>query len=153
MKIGLMGVLVDTPPGWEVRVKRVEADVDSARRLAVTHAATIPLPAERGDFGSGIVERLGPDDVFVALLEYGEEVVGSNLFAARGFPRDVGADDFDTARLQVNLPGQAGFQRFFTVGDRAFCLYVVIGAYRNRARLARKVRDLMESVEVGARDE
>ncbi len=148
-----MGVAVATPVGWEVRVKRVAGEVSEARSLAVTHAATVPLPAERGDFGSGVVENLGSDDIFVALLEYGEEVVGSNLFAPGEFPPEIKPADFDTARLRVSLSDQAGLQRFFTLGDRAFCLYVVIGDYRNRGRLIHRVRELLEAIEIGIRDE
>ena len=31
------------------------------------HVATVPLPAGRGDFGSGVVETLGPDDVGIRI--------------------------------------------------------------------------------------
>lgn len=153
MKVELMGVSVATPPGWEVRVKRVQPEVESARSLAVTHAATVPLPAKRGDFGSGVVETLGDDDVFVALLEYGEEVVGSNLFSDSQFPPELEPDHFDTSRLQVNLPGQSGLQRFLTLGDRAFCLYVVLGDHRNRGRLLGRALQLLDSIEITERDE
>ena len=37
---------------------------------AVVHAATFPLPRERGDYGDGAVQRMSDTDVFVALVEF-----------------------------------------------------------------------------------
>ena len=50
------------------------------------HACTRPLPAERGDFGSGVIDLLGSDDVFVSLIEFGSEVADQGLFARQGRP-------------------------------------------------------------------
>ena len=52
--------------------------------LVTVHAATFPLPPVRGDYGSGAVEIMGPDDVFVSLLEFGPSSAGSPLFAQVG---------------------------------------------------------------------
>ena len=50
----------------------------------VLHACTRPMPADRGDFGSGVVDLLGPDDIFVALVDYGTEVADQGLFEKPG---------------------------------------------------------------------
>src|SRR5205814_916377 len=79
------GLAVDLPPGWAGRVTRRPVDpappavrtfaAASGRDLtesthAVAHLANFPLPENRGDFGSGAVEVMGPRDVLVVLLEY-----------------------------------------------------------------------------------
>ena len=44
--------------------------------------ADIALPAVRGVYGSGVVERLGPSNVFVAVVEFDPADAGTGLFAA-----------------------------------------------------------------------
>ena len=52
----------------------------------VAQFATFPLPDDIGDFGSGAVTLMGPQDVFASLFEYGPESVGTALFARQGRP-------------------------------------------------------------------
>lgn len=116
----------------------------------VLHAATVALPAERGDFGSGVVELLGVDDVFVSLVEYGEEEAGSKLFKEGLLPRQLGPDLFRTSQLQRWQPGQAGLQVFFSVDGRAFCLYVVLGSFNRRGELVKEVNALLAGLAIGS---
>jgi hypothetical protein len=111
----------------------------------VLHAATIPLPASRGDYGTGAVELLGPGDVLVALVEHGEAAAGTPLFERSGFPTPSAAD-FHPRGLQRTIDGQSGAQWFFHVGRRAFCLYVVLGSHAWRARLVPRVRELVDAL-------
>ena len=111
------------------------------------HAATVPLPEGRGDFGGDVTGRLGEQDVFVALFEYEPEAVGSPLFSSRGRP-DVDAADFSPAGLQRSIAGQSGRQYFFQEAGRAFCLYVVLGSHVRRAGLLREVRSVLETLAV-----
>jgi hypothetical protein len=67
------------------------------------------------------------DGVFVALLEYDPDLAGVGLFAPYGKPGKVRSADASPKGLHRALKGKAGLQRFFTDGDRAFCLYVVMG--------------------------
>ena len=46
----------------------------------------LPLPAGRGSFGSGAVELMAGQDVFMTLFEYGEESVGTEFSRHRGSP-------------------------------------------------------------------
>lgn len=112
------------------------------------HLASFPLPAERGSFGSGAVEFMRSDDVFMTLFEYGEESVGTPLFAAQGIPRQIAAREFDRNALQRALPGQSGLQRFFTEGGRAFCLYIVLGSHIDRADVLSQVNAVLETLEI-----
>ncbi len=163
------GLSVALPPEWEGRIfRRVESTAvftPQARSAAadgrgaggwageqthpVLHLATFALPAQRGDYGSGAVEIMGAADVFVALLEFGPECVGSALFRAVGVPT-VRASSFDPQALQRRLPGQAGCQLFFTAAARAWCLYVVIGDARRAAAAGTRVNALLTGIELEA---
>ena len=70
-RIAAMGMATTPPPGWDVTIYR---------RAAAGGQQTHPSPRGhggaafgRGDYGSGLVEVLGPDDVFVALLDFGPQ--------------------------------------------------------------------------------
>jgi hypothetical protein len=58
--------------------------------------------------------------------------------------------DFSPAQLQRTIPGQSGTQYFFSEGGRAFCLYVVLGSHARRAHLVRKVRDVLDTLDLDA---
>ena len=132
MRLEHAGVAVDLPPGWEARARTQPPSAAGGRGNLLLHAATVPLPAARGDFGSGVVELLGPDDVFVSLFEYDEADAKRALFAAQGLPT-VRPADFSTAVLQRTQLGHSGAQLFFTAAGRPFCLHVVLGSHSRRA--------------------
>ena len=117
----------------------------------VAHFATCPLPAIRSDFGAEVVELLSANDVFVALLEYGPEEVGSELFAHEGLPRRLDPRQFRPAQLQRTLRGQAGLQVFFHERGRAFCLYVVLGDATDAHLLVRRVEQVLATVQIEER--
>ena len=54
---------------------------------AVLHLGNFALPGDRGDYGSGAVERMGADNTFVAILEFGQECLGTALYSSVGLPR------------------------------------------------------------------
>lgn len=163
------GVSVALPAEWEGRIfRRPEPTAvfsPQARRPAaahpgtdgwagerthpVVHLATFALPAQRGDYGSGAVEIMDAADVFLALLEFGPECLGSALFSAAGIPT-LRAASFNPQALQRHLPGQAGCQVFFTAAARAWCLYVVIGDARRAAAASARVNALLTRIEVKA---
>jgi hypothetical protein len=110
------------------------------------HAGSFPLPEDRGDYGSGAVEIMRPNDVFLALLEFPPDSVTTPMFAADGLSLPLLASEFDPQRMQRNIPGQSGMQRFFQVDGRAFCLYAVIGSHTRRAVLAPVATDAVRSL-------
>ena len=150
MTLSTDGLTLVLPSGWEVRLRRQAPSGQDATRNLLLHAATVPLPAERGDFGSGVWELLGPDDVFVSLLEYDAEDAGTALFAAQGWPV-VRPADFSPAAMQRQVPGRSGAQWFFSVADRPFCLYAVLGSHARRAAGAATVTRLLAQLAVEAR--
>jgi len=161
------GLAVALPPRWEGRLyRRTVGEAGTALRAGATHPtqptatgwpgelshpvlhlANFALPASRGDYGTGAVERMGPDNLFLALLEFGPDCLGTALYSPRGVPR-VRPGQFNPNGMQRRVAGQAGFQHFFTEGNRPFCLYVVIGSHRQAVRLAEQANEVLERIEV-----
>jgi hypothetical protein len=144
MKLQAHGIETDLPPGWEGRIALrtppgggAGASTRSAEPTPtgtagevpnpVVHLANFPLPEQRGDFGSGAVDLMTVENVMVVLFEYGPESVGTALFKRKGIPTQLTPAMFSPSALQRTLPGQAGCQVFFTVENRAFCCYTVLG--------------------------
>jgi hypothetical protein len=152
------GLAAELPERWEGRLYlRADVPDDTAHPMAygwpeeqanpVLHLANFALPPSRGDFGTGAVEAMGEQHVFVSLFEYNREEAGRPLFAARGFPR-LTVRDFAPNQLQRRLPGQLGCQRFFTHAGRAFCLYVVLGSQRHAVSLVQEVHEVIARLRV-----
>ena len=120
----------------------------SRRRLVVLHMANFWMPAERSDYGSEAIEVMGPEGVFVSLVEFGAEAAQSQLFEHKGIPVPLRPEEFSPARLQRPMGDQAGLQRFFRSGGRAFCLHVVIGAHRRRQVLAVEVNSIVSGLSI-----
>jgi len=141
------GVSVRELGGWDVRISRRPPTEPEERTHSVTHISNFPLPAQRGDFGSGAVERMGRDDILVVLVEFDADSATTPLFAQRGLPKPH-AGDFDPRKLQRTLAGQSGGQWFFNTGTRAFTLYVVLGSHDRRARLVPKVNAILDQLTI-----
>ena len=146
-RIEAMGIRVAPPTGWEATIYR-RAPAAGERTFPIVHAATVPLPPERGDYGGGLVEILGPSDVFVSLLEFGPEAAGATLFRPAATIPGLTPDAFRPRQLQRVIRGQAGAQRFVSVQGRAFCLYAVIGSMLNRVPLSTRANQLIGSFSV-----
>ncbi len=156
------GLSVDTPRGWEGRIFRrpqsgqvTAADAPPGPpappgelTFPVLHASTIALPNDVADYASEAVVGLGPDDAIVVLKEFAPANAAQPLFAAAGLPRTLDPDAFAPNVLQRRIRGQAGLQRFFHDGGRAFCLYVVLGAYTNRQRVVPRVDAVLASIQI-----
>jgi hypothetical protein len=97
----------------------------------VVHLANFALPPGRGDFGSGATDRMTEANALIVLFEYGPESVGQPLFASKGIPCSLHPNHFRSNALQRQIPGQIGFQHFFTEAGRAFTLFVVLGSTRH----------------------
>jgi hypothetical protein len=116
------GLSIELPDGWEGRIFR------RAEAAPILHVASFPLQAGDGDFGAAATGRMGPDTAFAAMLEYRADGIvrpGVGLFQALGQPTPD-PREFSPFQLQVTRPGQFGWQRFFTSGDRPSCLYAVV---------------------------
>lgn len=150
------GLAASLPRQWEGRIfqRPVTAEPQHlGRNVAgnhpVMHLANFALPPDRGDYGSGAVELMGPGQVFVALLQFGPDCLGSALFAPVGFPV-LSAQSFNPNALQRRIAGQAGFQRFCTVDSRPLCVYVVLGAQRQAGALCPQINQVLQRIEVSS---
>jgi len=117
------GIEIDLPGGWEGRIFR------RGHGAPTLHAATFPLPHADGEFGSYATARMPAGGAFLTLTEYhpgkGLEP-GRGLFRSSALPLPLRHDRFHPRTLLVGRRGQAGFQHFFTMGGRPFCLYAVV---------------------------
>jgi len=146
MKMNAFGLQVQLPAAWDARMYRRGAEGEE-ETFPVLHAATFALPADRGDYGSGAVDLMGPDDVFIALREFDRAATHKKLFANVGVPL-LRANDFQPQALQRAIPGQSGCQKFFSFRERPFCLYVVLGRHSRRVPLTRKANQLVAGLDI-----
>ncbi len=146
-RIASAGLSIAPPTGWEASIYR-RAAASGERTDPIVHAATVPLVAGRADYGGGVVETLGPDDVFVSFLEFGPDAAKSPLFGQLSAVPGLTPDVYRPRQLQRTIPGQAGVQRFFTVAGRAFCLYSVIGSMARRVTLTARANQLIGTFQV-----
>lgn len=155
------GLAVDVPPGWEGRVfRRAEAGELRATGVAgepappgeltfpVVHVASVPIPNDAADYGSDVVETLGPDDALVVLKEFDPVDASQPLFERAGMPRVLSGTDFDPSALQRRLEGQAGRQIFFNEAGRAFCIYVVLGSFSRRNTVVASVNAVLATIRI-----
>lgn len=146
-RLSAAGLAVTPPAGWEASIYR-RPPAPGEQTYPVVHAATIPLLPGRGDYGGGLVEMLGPDDVFVGVLEFGPQAARSALFNTLTAVPGLTPDSYRPRQLQRTIAGQAGVQRFFTVAGRAFCLYSVIGSVANRIPLTSRANQVIATFAV-----
>lgn len=165
MKLQAHGIETDLPPGWEGRIAlrtppgagaRTAGETTPTGTLGeipnpVVHLANFALPEQRGDFGSGAVDVMGDDNVLVVLFEYGPESVGKALFKTRGVPTNLTPAMFSGSALQRTLPNQAGVQVFFTVENRAFCCYAVLGRQSNASRVLPQANTTLAATRIAPR--
>jgi hypothetical protein len=140
------GIAAQLPRGFEGRIFVRPASVGVS--YPVGQFATFPIPDDIGDFGSGAVTLMGPDDIFATLFEYGPESLGTALFGSQGRPSAFTPGDFSPVRLRRGIPGQLGTQRFFTEADRPFSFYAVLGSHLRRESLVPSVNELIASLSI-----
>jgi hypothetical protein len=141
------GIEVYLPDGWEGRIFR-RPPVGGGQTYPVTHFATFPLPADVADFGGGVPASMRPTDIFAVLFEYGQESLGTSLFARTGMPRRLEPSAFHPYTLRRGVGGQSGTQWFFTEQRRPFTLYVVLGSHALRATLVPRVNLLLGQITI-----
>jgi hypothetical protein len=142
------GLNARVPTGWECRIGKAFESKRGEKTYAVLHAATVPLIGARADYGGGVVERLGPTDVFISLIEFGPEEAGSALFKEVDRLPVLEQSMFHRNQLQRRIAGQAGVQHFFTLNGRPFCLYVVLGSIVRSVELVERANELVQGLGV-----
>jgi hypothetical protein len=171
------GITATLPPAWEGRITKLApvvptaavsqaaqaaqaAQADLAHTAVPTagataevtmpflHLANFPLPPRRGAFGTGAVEVMTGTDVLIVLFEYSAASVGTALFAPPRMPRVLHPGAFSPHALQRILPGQGGYQAFFTESGRAFSLYVVLGSLGRAATTLPAVNQVLDGLRI-----
>ncbi|GAC1445461.1 MAG: hypothetical protein NVSMB55_26710 [Mycobacteriales bacterium] len=148
MTLRAAGLALQVPAGWEARLRRQSPSERGQPGNVLLHAATVPLPDRRGDFGSGVVESLGVDDAFLALFEYDQRDRRQVLFRASQLPAPR-PSDFSPDALQRTMPGRTGAQWFFTRAGRPFCLHAVLGSHARRTPGAARISALLAGLTIG----
>ena len=154
-RLSAYGVGIDVPSGWEAELSlqqdpsEIDADLaPSGRHLVVVHVANFWMPADRSDYGSEALQVMGPEGIFIALVEFAGAAARSLLFEHSGLPAALQPDDFSPAQLQRPMRGQAGLQRFFRSDGRAFCLHAIIGSYTLRYALTPEVNRILSELTI-----
>jgi hypothetical protein len=143
------GLSVTGPAGWDARIYLPPADAESGEvSFPIIHAATIPLDDSQGDFGTGIVDLLGPSDAFIVVSEEGDDVEAPLFSHNQRVPTNLDASKFSPAILRRQIAGQAGCQFFFSASGRPFGLYVVVGSYKNVDVILPEINECLESISV-----
>ena len=149
------GISIDVPPGWEAELSLQEdpsmVDTDLVlpdEQMVVLHMANFWMPPDRSDYGWEAVQAMGSGGIFIALVEFDSTATGSSLFEHIGIPVQLKPNHFSPAQLQQPMRGQAGLQRFFCSGSRAFCLHAVIGSYGLRQALTPDVNGLLSGLTI-----
>jgi hypothetical protein len=141
------GLEIELPDGWDARIYRREATDDAVTRRAL-HAANFALPTGLGDYAVDAIEQMTAGDVLVVLLEFDPDNAGRGLFRNEGLPSGLSAGDFSPTAMPRAIPGRTAAQWFFSLNDRAFCLYVVLGSHTERAAMMDLVNRVVETVRV-----
>jgi hypothetical protein len=115
----------------------------------VVRLANFPLPMTRDTYAAEVAETLRPGEVLVSLVEFDRSSANTGLYAPRGAPR-LRIEDLDPKALQAPGPGRLGVQRFFSIGNRAFSLYVMAREGRGLIEAFRSMNASLRSLRVGA---
>lgn len=146
-RLSRQGLEIELPDGWDARIYRREA-VDGEVTRRALHAANFALPTNLGDYAVGAAEQMSAGDVLVVLLEFDPDRAGQGLFRNEGLPTGLSAGDFSPTALPRAMPGRTAAQWFFSLNDRAFCLYVVLGSHSERAGMMDLVNRVVETVRI-----
>ena len=138
-------------PGAQVDVEVGEIGAAGEMIFPVAHLGNFALPENRGDFGSGAVDLMRDENALVVLAEFGPECAGTALFSHKGVPTQLTPNMFSGSALQRTIPNQAGCQVFFTVENRAFCLYTVLGRQSAANRVLPQVNATLASTRISPR--
>ncbi len=144
------GIGIDVPKGWEGRIFVPDLD-PPAINLPILHLTDAVLTVERSSYAPELAARAGGSGTLLALLEFDHTLANVGLYGPRGLHLPLTRGRFHHRALQFPSRVQEGHQRFFSEGDRAFCLYVVLGTGRGVDRRLGQVNRALASLEIRPR--
>jgi hypothetical protein len=155
-RVAAHGMAVDPPRGWDAAIYRRPAEAHGAvgrslglgpeTPMPILHLANVALPAQRGDYGGGVVTGMRAGGIFVSILQHDPGEAATALFSGRTVPWPLAPDDLHPHALPRRFEGGAGHQAFFVAAGRPYCLFVVIAGFGQRARLVPLANEALASV-------
>lgn len=146
-KLSRAGLEIDLPDGWDGRIYRRQAEAGVTTRRAM-HAANFALPPDLGDYATTAIDGMQAGDVLVTLIEFDPASAGTGLFREDGMPAALDVSSFSPTAMPRSFPGRTGSQTFFSTGDRAFCLFVVLGSHNDRAAMLPLVNSVVGTIKI-----
>lgn len=128
MVISGHGIAADLPSGWSGRIYR-EMLAPPEVLGPVTHFGNFDIPMDAIGVATSMMDLVTSGRVACVCIEYiPDDVIqpGVGIYAPQGFPPPFLLSDFDPRVMRAVRSGQAGVQRFFSVGQRPFMLHAVI---------------------------
>jgi len=119
--------------------------------MPILHLTDTTLSMGRSTFAPELAARAGAFGALVALVEFEDRLADRGLYGAQGLGLPLRRDRFHPRALQLPNPAQEGHQRFFSLGGRAFCLYVVLGIGSGADARLRTVNGALRSLKVTSR--
>jgi hypothetical protein len=120
------GISIRLPPGWEGTIFVPDLPPPAVNQ-PVMHASDQAISTRRSTFASELASRAGASGTVLALVEFDPLLANKGLYAAQGLSLPIRRGDFHPKAMQIPDPFQEGRQWFFSIRDRAFCLYAVVG--------------------------
>jgi hypothetical protein len=149
-RINGFGINFSVPPGWDARIFQRVAPEPQAVVNPVAHIGNFALPVDAGDFGNGAYTIMGANGIFMSLVEFDQAHAQEPLFSTHGIP-SVDESCFDPFAMPIVVPGMAGRQFFFNIANRAFCAFLVVGSYAQRAVQAPQLHAVLATLQVATR--
>jgi hypothetical protein len=125
-RLSAHGISIQLPHGWEGTIFVPDLP-PPAVNLPVMHASDQALSMRRSTFAAELAARAGASGTVLALVEFDPLLANEGLYAGQGLPLPIRREDLHPKAMQVPDPFQEGRQWFFSIRDRAFCLYAVVG--------------------------
>jgi hypothetical protein len=120
------GISIRLPHGWEGAIFVPDLP-PPAVNMPVMHASDQAVSTRRSTFAAELAARAGGWGTVIALVEFDPLLANEGLYAAQGLSLPIRREDLNPKALQVPDSFQEGRQWFFSIRDRAFCLYAVVG--------------------------
>jgi hypothetical protein len=141
------GLSIGLPSGWEGRI--FVSDLPApAVNLPVMHATDLALTSERSTFAPEIAARAGGTGTLVTLAEFESRLANVGLYEPTTLGLPIRRQDLHANALQVPAPELEGHQRFCSLGERAFALYVVVGTGPGFGDRLHRVNEILGTLEV-----
>ena len=141
------GIEIRLPNAWEGRIFVPDLP-PPAVNLAVLHATDQALTMQRSTFAPELAARAGAGGTVVVLVEFDPVSANHGLYGPQGLSLPIRRGDLNASSLQVPDPNQEGRQWFFSLHDRAFCLYVVVGIGPGVADRLSVVNDMLGTLRI-----